>query len=59
MTISSHLEELSVRHRTLDVRIKQALQQPSVDEIEVNRLKREKLKLKDEITRLKDGRTEH
>jgi len=59
MTLSSHLAELSLRHKVLDVRIKKALQSPSADEFEVGRLKREKLKLKDAIVRLKDSQTEH
>ena len=59
MTLSSHLAELSLRHRVLDGRIRKALKSPSVDEFEVGRLKREKLKLKDAIVRLKDNQTEH
>ena len=59
MTLSSHLAELSLRHRMLDVRIRKALQSPAVDEFEVGRLKREKLKLKDAIVRLQDNQTEH
>ena len=59
MSISAHLTELSERHKALDERIKKALQQPAVDELEVNRLKREKLKLKDTMTRLQEKELRH
>ena len=59
MALSGYLTELSVRHKILDARIKEALQHPSVDAVEISRLKREKLKLKDKIIRLQDGQTEH
>ncbi|MEO1608129.1 MAG: DUF465 domain-containing protein [Pseudomonadota bacterium] len=59
MVLSGHLTELSSRHKILDMRIKEALQHPSIDTLEINHLKRQKLKLKDTITRLKDKQTEH
>jgi len=59
MTLSAHLAELSERHKNLEARLKEKLQHPSTDTLEINRLKREKLKLKDAIARLKDGPTEH
>jgi len=59
MAISAHLAELSERHRMLEQKIQEALLHPSVDTLEISQLKREKLKLKDAMSRLKDGQTEH
>lgn len=59
MAVSAHLAELSERHRMLEKKIEEALMHPSVDTLEISQLKREKLKLKDQMARLKDGQTEH
>jgi hypothetical protein len=53
MAITSHLAELAEKHRTLEQRIDQAVSSPGSDDIEIRRLKQEKLKLKDEIERLR------
>ncbi len=53
MAISSHLAELAEKHRTLEQRLSQAVSSPGSDDIEIRRLKQEKLKLKDEIERLR------
>ncbi len=52
MAMSSHLAELAEKHRLLDERIEQAIASPGTDDTEILRLKREKLKLKDEMERL-------
>ncbi len=59
MAVAAHLAELSERHRMLEQKIEEALMHPSIDTLELTQLKREKLKLKDAISRLKDGQTEH
>ena len=59
MAVSAHLHELAERHRMLEKKIEEALLHPSVDSLEINQLKREKLKLKDEMARLRNGQTEH
>jgi len=59
MAVSAHLAELSDRHRVLERRLEEALAHPSIDTLELTQLKREKLKLKDAINKLKDGQTEH
>ena len=46
------LTELSEKHRLLEEKIEEALSHPSVDSIFVSELKREKLKLKDAISKL-------
>lgn len=59
MAVSAHLAELAERHRVLEKKIEEALMHPSVDTLEISQLKREKLKLKDAMARLKNGQTEH
>ncbi|MEM9354904.1 MAG: DUF465 domain-containing protein [Pseudomonadota bacterium] len=59
MAVSAHLAELSERHRMLEQKLEEALTHPSVDTLELTQLKREKLKLKDAISKLKEGQTEH
>jgi uncharacterized protein len=44
-----HLEVLKARHREIDTRIQEEERRPSPDEIKIAKLKREKLKLKEEI----------
>jgi hypothetical protein len=53
MTITAHLAELAEKHRALEQKINQFVSSPGSDDIEIRRLKQEKLKLKDEIERLR------
>ncbi len=53
MAMSSHLVELAEKHRLLEQRIQEAVTRPGSDDAEIRRLKQEKLKLKDEMERLK------
>ena len=53
MSLSTHLAELSEKHKSLERRIAETLASPSTDELEIKRLKHEKLKLKDRIKVLK------
>ena len=59
MPLSGHLDELSNKHRVLERKLEQALSHPSVSDLELAKLKREKLKIKDEIQRLSESETEH
>jgi hypothetical protein len=53
MSLSSHLAELTEKHRTIDQLIARHMARPgAVDEAEVRKLKHQKLKLKDRIRRL-------
>jgi hypothetical protein len=52
MALSSHLAELSEKHRLLERRIEEEEARPGSDDLSIRRLKAEKLKLKDEIARL-------
>jgi len=47
-----HLKELRVQHRDLDVAIAELAKDPLVDQLRINRLKKQKLLLKDMIARL-------
>ncbi|MGI9479749.1 MAG: YdcH family protein [Hyphomicrobiaceae bacterium] len=59
MPLSGHLDVLSDKHRVLEQRLEQALAHPSVSDGELAEIKREKLRIKDEIQRLKGTNTEH
>jgi hypothetical protein len=52
MTLAGHLAELSEKHRLLEMRIQEELARPSADDLQINRLKKEKLRIKDEMTKL-------
>lgn len=52
MSLNAHISELNEKHRMLERRIEEAVARPGSDDQEIRRLKQEKLKLKDEITRL-------
>jgi hypothetical protein len=53
MAIESHLAELEKRHQALEQEINEALTHPSTDDLRIVELKRRKLHVKDEITRLR------
>ncbi|MCF8481572.1 MAG: DUF465 domain-containing protein [Rhodospirillum sp.] len=49
------LEELRIEHRDLDAVIARILESAPFDMIQMQRLKKRKLNLKDQITRLENG----
>lgn len=55
MSLTSHLQELKKKHETLSSAVEVAQRSPGVDDLEISRLKKEKLHLKEEITRLSAG----
>jgi hypothetical protein len=59
MAIESHLAELERRHQALELEINEAMTHPSTDDLEIAQLKRKKLYVKDEITRLRQGELVH
>ena len=59
MSLTSHIEELKRKHTELDREIAEATASPSTDDIEINRLKRRKLALKDAIEKLGSHHTTH
>ena len=52
MAIEARIRELGSRHENLDRAIKQELQRPAFDGTKLRDLKRQKLKLKEEIQTL-------
>ena len=56
LQIEQKLAELRAAHRALDERISQLIDQGFPDQLEVQRLKKQKLALKDRIARLESDR---
>ena len=52
MSIQAHLGELNAKHRALEAELADAINHPASSDAEIAALKRKKLKIKDEITRL-------
>ncbi len=52
MSLTSHLQELKKKHEKLSNAVEVAQRAPAADTLEVARLKKEKLHLKEEINRL-------
>ena len=59
MPLSGHLEVLSGKHRVLEQKLEQALGSPSISDVEIAEIKREKLRIKDQIRRLSGTATQH
>lgn len=53
MSLQDHVATLSTKHARLDDRIRDENRRPSPDNASLARLKREKLKLKEELERLR------
>ncbi|NRB20862.1 YdcH family protein [Parasedimentitalea psychrophila] len=52
MSLSSHLVELKKKHVTLSDEVEYAQRAPSTDGLQIAEMKKQKLKLKEEIERL-------
>ena len=52
MSLQAHLGELHSKHKALEAALSEAMNHPASSDAEIAELKRKKLKLKDEITRL-------
>ena len=53
MNLKSHLDTLKVRHATLETKIAAEDRRPRPDDMQLTRMKVEKLRLKEEMERLK------
>jgi hypothetical protein len=53
MSLANHLDELQRKHGDIEREIDDAMNHPSVDDLEIADLKRRKLALKDAIEKLK------
>jgi len=52
MSLSSHLEQLREKHEALSRKIEEEQRRPGSDDLVITAMKRQKLLLKEEITRL-------
>ena len=52
MPLSSHIEELKKKHHALSQRVEEAQRAPSTTDAEIADMKKQKLRLKEEIERL-------
>jgi hypothetical protein len=52
MSLTSHLQELRKKHQHLSDQVEAAQRSPGTDDLKITQLKKEKLRLKEEITRL-------
>ncbi|GAB4267710.1 MAG: DUF465 domain-containing protein [Pararhodobacter sp.] len=52
MSLSSRLQELRRRHEALSQKVEEAQRSPGIDDLAIAEMKKQKLKLKEEITRL-------
>ena len=59
MSVESHLAELERQHQALEREIEEAMAHPGVDDLEITELKRRKLRIKDEMERLRKSETVH
>lgn len=55
MAVEARLRELGARHQSLEKAIQDELRRPAADEDRLKELKRQKLKLKDELEALKSA----
>jgi len=55
MTIASHLHELRRKHEHLSDVVEKEQRRPGADPMKIAELKKQKLRLKEEITRLADA----
>ena len=59
MSLNAHFVELSEKHKLLERRIEQELARPGSSDQEIRRLKLEKLKIKEQMTKLTGRPTRH
>ncbi len=52
MSVSSHIDELRKKHHTLSEKIEHIQRSPGSSDLEISELKKQKLRLKEEIERL-------
>lgn len=52
MSLSSHLQELRKKHQTLSDDVEMMQRNPATDDLQIAQMKKQKLHLKEEISRL-------
>jgi hypothetical protein len=53
MALQAHIRELTDKHSRLDAKIQQELKSPAANDAQITTLKRQKLRLKEELEMLK------
>jgi hypothetical protein len=59
MTLQAHISELAQKHKALEAELADALAHPASTDAEIAELKRKKLKIKDEISKLESELKAH
>ena len=59
MSLQAHLSELASKHKALESELAEVLAHPAASDAEIAALKRKKLRIKDEMTRLESQLTTH
>lgn len=52
MAVSSHIAELKKKHEALSEMVERAQRSPGTDDLQIAEMKKQKLKIKEEISRL-------
>ncbi len=52
MSVNAHVEQLKKKHESLSEAVEAAQRSPGTDDLTISNLKKQKLRLKEEITRL-------
>ncbi len=52
MSLTAHIQQLKERHMALESELSELIASPSASDVEMAKVKRQKLRLKDEINRL-------
>ncbi len=52
MSLTSHVEELRKKHEALSAEVEEAQRSPGYDDLAIAKMKKQKLHLKEEISRL-------
>ena len=52
MSLHTHLQELQKKHQSLSEKVELAQRSPGTDDLQIADMKKQKLRLKEEITRL-------
>jgi hypothetical protein len=55
MTVASHLQELRRKHEHLSDMVEREQRSPATDALKIAEMKKQKMKLKEEITRLTEA----
>lgn len=55
MTVTSHIAELKKKHEHLSDKVAQAQRAPGADDLQIAEWKKQKLKIKEEISRLQQA----